>query len=80
MMIATVHGADDDCNGAVDDGYVPTATSCGVGECSGNTGQWECQAGSEVDTCDPLAGAAADDSICDGLDNDCDDEIDEDCP
>ena len=43
-----------------DDDYVPTPTTCGVGECEGNAGQLDCQSGSEVDTCDPLEAAAAD--------------------
>jgi hypothetical protein len=52
-----------------------------VGECSGNAGQLTCVDGSEVDTCDPLAGAAPE--VCnDTLDNDCDgstDAADVDC-
>jgi hypothetical protein len=71
-------GIDDDCNGTADDAYVPTPTTCGLGECTGNTGQLECQSGVEVDTCDPLAGAAPDDSACNGLDDDCDGPVDED--
>jgi hypothetical protein len=70
-------GIDDDCNGTADDAYVATPTTCGVGECSGNTGLLECQSGSTVDTCDPLAGALPDDN-CDGLDNDCDGTADDD--
>jgi hypothetical protein len=71
-------GVDDDCNGTADDAYVATPTTCGVGECAGNTGLLECQNGSTEDTCDPLAGAAADDSSCNGLDDDCDGPVDED--
>ena len=37
-----------------------------------------CQEGSEVNTCDPSAGAASDDSLCNGLDDDCDGQFDED--
>jgi hypothetical protein len=54
-----------------------------VGECSGNTGEETCTAGSwGNDTCNPLAGAAAE--VCDdALDNDCDGKTDlldtEDC-
>jgi M6 family metalloprotease-like protein len=72
------NGIDNNCDGTADEGYVPTATSCGVGVCTGNTGQLECQSGSVVDTCDPIAGAAADDTSCDGLDNDCNGTADED--
>ncbi len=67
----TCNGQDEDCDGAKDDGYVATATSCGVGACSGNTGLLTCVAGGTVDTCDPLAGATAD-TTCNGQDEDCD--------
>lgn len=65
-------GVDDNCNDVADDEYVPTPTSCGVGECAA-TGQLECQAGTEVDTCAPGTPSA---EICDNLDNDCDGTID----
>ena len=29
-------GLDNDCDGTVDDGIAPTATTCGEGECAGN--------------------------------------------
>jgi hypothetical protein len=62
----------------MDEDYTVIPTTCGTGECAGNTGQLECQGGAEIDTCDPLAGAAADDSLCNGLDDDCDGSVDED--
>jgi hypothetical protein len=70
-------GLDNDCDNQVDEDYVPTPTFCGLGACSGNIGQLECQGGSEVDTCDPFAGATAegppgDETCSDTLDNDCD--------
>lgn len=37
-------GVDDDCNGTADDGYVPSATTCGLGVCA-STGQRICQSG-----------------------------------
>ncbi|UCD35341.1 MAG: hypothetical protein JSU90_00495, partial [Nitrospiraceae bacterium] len=47
-----------------------------LGECSGNAGQETCTSGVwGNDTCDPLAGAAAE--ACDNLDNDCDGSTDE---
>jgi hypothetical protein len=68
---AQCDGLDNDCDGAPDDEYVATATACGLGECTGNAGLLECVAGTPVDSCDPLFGAAPD-AQCDGLDNDCD--------
>ncbi|MCP3980636.1 MAG: hypothetical protein GY716_15140 [bacterium] len=71
-------GIDDDCDGAADEDYVGSTTTCGVGECEGNEGNFECRDGVEEDTCDPFEGAAPEDAVCDGLDEDCDGEFDED--
>lgn len=68
-------GIDDDCDGAIDEDFVSTPTTCGQGECAGNTGDLICQDGVEIDTCDPFNGAT--DEICDNLDNDCDGKVDE---
>jgi hypothetical protein len=66
---------DNNCNEAIDENLMQP-TSCGVGECSGNTGQETCSAGVwGNDTCDPFAGATAE--TCDNLDNDCDASIDD---
>ena len=75
---ATCDGIDDDCDGQVDEDFVPTATSCGLGECAGNVGQRTCVNGVVVDTCDPLGGATVDDASCNGRDDDCDGSTDED--
>ena len=72
----TCNGIDENCDGTADDGYVATATSCGVGACSGNTGLLNCVAGGTVDSCDPLAGATAD-TNCNGIDENCDGTADE---
>ncbi len=66
-------GVDNDCDSSVDEDYIETSTSCGVGECSAN-GLLQCIAGSEVDSCTAGTPSA---EVCDGLDNDCDDLIDE---
>jgi RTX calcium-binding nonapeptide repeat (4 copies) len=69
-------GADNDCDGSVDEGFVSAATSCGVGACA-STGSTSCVAGSVVNSC--AAGTpAANDASCDGIDNDCSGQADED--
>ena len=73
---ATCNGVDDDCDGTADEDYTPTATSCGIGACAA-TGTTSCVAGSEEDSCTPGTPSA---EICDdGLDNNCDGEVDEGC-
>tara|TARA_Y100000034_G_scaffold128740_1_gene183913 strand:- start:3097 stop:7272 length:4176 start_codon:yes stop_codon:yes gene_type:complete len=62
------NGVDNDCNGLVDEDYVVSGTSCGVGECGAN-GLLECVDGDEIDSC--VEGVASEE-VCDGLDNDCD--------
>ncbi|MGV8161785.1 MAG: MopE-related protein, partial [Candidatus Nanoarchaeia archaeon] len=70
-------GVDNDCDGFVDEEYV-RSTNCGVGVCSGNEGLETCYLGSwQADTCDAFDGASLE--VCDGLDNDCDGIIDEEC-
>jgi len=70
---ASCDGVDNNCSGENDEGYVETETSCGVGECA-TIGNLECQGGVEVDTC--VAGEPIGE-ICDGLDNNCNGDIDE---
>ena len=66
---------DEDCDGSVDEAYVPTDTACGVGACA-STGQTSCDEGAVVDACEPGAPTGADDD-CDGVDDDCDGQVDE---
>jgi hypothetical protein len=69
---------DNDCNNQTDDGIPQIPTTCGVGVCAGNVGNIICIFGTEIDTCDPYAGATPE--ICDGLDNNCDGPVDEGFP
>jgi len=66
----TCDGIDDNCNGAVDEGWVDAATACGAGVCA-DVGLLTCESGVEVDSCVAGAPTGADDD-CDGLDQDCD--------
>ena len=67
---------DNNCDGSVDENLIEP-TTCGVGVCSGNTGERTCRDGVwGVDSCDPFAGATAE--TCDGLDNNCNGSVDED--
>ncbi|MFT7581121.1 MAG: MYXO-CTERM domain-containing protein [Myxococcota bacterium] len=72
----TCDGVDDDCDGATDEEFVGDDLTCGVGACAGNLGIAACVDGVESDTCDPTAGARTEQ--CDGADDDCDGETDED--
>ncbi|MBT4165679.1 hypothetical protein HOE04_01425 [archaeon] len=80
---ANCNGVDDDCDGSKDEDYVSVDTSCGVGECLGNSGSWSCVSGNEVDSCDEYAGkveeSCDDETGFDGLDNNCDGNVDLDC-
>ena len=66
---------DNDCNDQTDEGIAPVPTSCGAGACSGNTGDLACVNGALEDSCDPLLGSSPE--ICDGIDNDCNNQTDE---
>ena len=63
-------GVDNDCNGEVDEGL--GTTTCGLGPCEHTVDNC---AGGVPQVCDPMEGFDLEE--CDGLDNDCDDEVDE---
>jgi hypothetical protein len=72
---SSCNGVDDDCDGSVDENYAPLSTTCGQGSCLAS-GTTTCQAGHVVDSCQPGTGATTD-SVCNGLDDDCDGSVDE---
>jgi N-acetylneuraminic acid mutarotase len=69
---ALCDGVDQNCSGGADEGYLPVATSCGLGPCVA-TGTTSCVGGTIADSCAPVPPSA---ELCDGIDNDCDGFID----
>ncbi len=72
----TCDGVDDDCDGNADEDYVSVDVSCGVGACT-STGTISCSDGGVVNNCEIGLPLAADDTTCDGIDDDCDGSSDE---
>ncbi|MGE0791354.1 MAG: RHS repeat-associated core domain-containing protein [Sandaracinaceae bacterium] len=69
-------GVDQDCDGLVDEAYVPAVSSCGLGVCQRSVTA-ACVGGVEVvPTCVP-GDVIGSDLICDGVDEDCDGSVDE---
>ncbi len=73
---ATCDAVDEDCDGAVDEDYPATPTSCGVGVCA-RTGAISCVDGTVQDTCAPGNPISPTDATCNGLDDNCDGQVDE---
>jgi hypothetical protein len=73
----TCDAVDDDCDGAVDEEYPPTRI-CGIGRCAIESIASACMDGVEF-PCTPGEPAQSD-PTCDGLDDDCDGQVDEDYP
>jgi RHS repeat-associated protein len=73
------NGKDDDCNGLVDDGFVPVqlAQTCGTGDCR-RAAQQVCAAGQLVVSCTPGLPQSTTDATCNGRDEDCSGAADED--
>ena len=70
-------GLDNDCDDAVDEDFVELGQVCSNGGCA--EGLWICSADGSSVACDGPH-PAADDTACDGADNDCDGQTDEDAP
>jgi hypothetical protein len=73
----TCDGADEDCDGNIDEDYVATQISCGVGACQSD-GLKQCRGGVLTDECTPSDPQRTDDPTCDDIDDDCDGDSDED--
>ena len=71
-------GEDDDCDGLLDEDYTPVPVTCGQGACEA-AGATACIGGQVIEQCVPGDPLALDDSTCDGVDDDCDGRVDEDC-
>ena len=68
-------GRDDDCDGRIDEEHIVRDTQCGRGVCR-SQGRSVCENGAIRDTCEIGPAQGADDT-CDGVDSDCDGQVDE---
>jgi hypothetical protein len=69
-------GFDGDCDGGEDEGYVVSATQCGLGVCQ-SSGFLSCQSAQIVDSCQVGVPTLQSDNNCNGIDDNCNGQIDE---
>ena len=69
------NGEDNDCDGILDEDFAGQMTNCGQGACA-DTGLEYCIDGDVIDSCQARP-AEENDAECDGIDSDCDGNIDE---
>lgn len=74
----TCNDVDDDCDGEIDEDYSQALSECGVGACKA-IGAVACSAGQRTTVCEPGSPLAPDDATCDGVDDNCNGEVDEGC-
>ena len=73
----TCNGADDDCDGVADEDFgAGEPCTVGIGECA-TEGVRVCNLAGDDSFCDAASGEPDPGDLCDGLDNNCDGEIDE---
>ncbi len=72
------NGVDDDCDGRTDENFPPVGTACteGLGRCR-TQGRWACDPMTGGPRCDRETPAPRQE-LCDGVDQDCDGQVDED--
>ncbi len=74
----TCNGIDDNCDGQIDEDFVPYETTCGVGACTAIGMATACNNGTPVITCTPGAPTGLPENFCNGVDDDCNGQVDED--